>query len=326
MTNTTDKNIVPKLLRGGIDSDKEFVKAVLEDLNASSEASGIVTKAAVLASKIIKFNNYSETEIKGIKASGLEVPYNFASAATAILKQADSNQKSVFYTKLEEELGAQLENDELAKLESIGALDSIKKHAVEYAAYVATQSSNDSSTVKDLSVIRYFSNQSQIPKFYPVPGGQSESYFNSLVASAHSDIDLPILVYGPTGIAKTLAVHYLASVWNSRKLPVPHAPIIPLVTVQCTADSDTYSLIGHEILKNGNVKFQEGPLPMAIEAANKYGFAILLIDELSALNPETQKLLNPLLERKKVIFGEKEWTINPEAKLMVVATTNIAGE
>ncbi len=347
--NITDKTAVlaaPKLLRCEIKSDESyeikidedfveyFINEVLKDLKGiSNEASGLVTKAATLASKAIDFNNYSEAEKKGIEASGLEVPYNFASNAPAILNKADPDQRQreIFDAQLEKALGSLLESDELDKLRSIkGALDSIKEHALEYAAYVATRSSNkeNPSTLEDLSVIRYFSEQSKVSEFYPIHNGQSESYFDSLVASTNYSRkdDLPILVYGPTGLGKTLAVRYFASIWNSKRVPVLHAPLIPLITVQCTPDSDTYSLIGHEILESGAVKFQKGPLPMAIEAANKNGFAILLVDEISALTPETQKLLNPLLERREIISGEKVWSLNPDAKLLIVATANIAGE
>jgi len=318
------------LLRGGISTLDDLVNAVRDDLKSkiSNEASELVSKAAYLASRAIEFNDYRGSEIKGIRASGLEVPYNFVADAPAILKQADSSRRDMFYAELEKNLDALLGENERSKLKRIeGALDSIKKHAVEYAAYRAATRPNDdnSSEVEDLSVIRYFSKGSEIPKFYIIKGAQSESYFNALVASALSD--MPILAYGPTGIAKTLAVNYLAAAWNSRTMPVPHAPIIPLITLQCSSDSDAYSLIGHEIIENGAVKFQKGPLPMAIEAANNNGVAILLIDEIAALNPETQKLLNPLLDGvKAVIFGEKAWHLDPDARLIMVATTNIAGD
>ena len=304
----------------------DLVKAVRSDLanKAVGEKLELINRAAWLAGRVIDFNNYNGPAKEIMQASGIEAPYNFVAEAPLIQKPENAAKLQEFYGNLEIELGKLLSDKDLNTIKGVeGALDSIRKHVPEYAAYKSSEHP-DNKILEDLSSVKYLSPDSKIPDFYVVPGGQSETLLNCLIANVISDT--PTMVYGPTGIAKTLSILYLAAVWNERKKPAPHSSIIPLITLQCSRDSDAYSIIGHEILENGVVKFQKGPLPIAIEEANKRGFAILVLDELAALTQETQKLLNPLFdERRAVIFGEKAWFLNKDSKLFIVATTNVEG-
>ncbi len=324
---TEKTNESTKFLRGKISDLKDLVNAVRSDVGdrfrIGSEELELITKSAGLAGKVIGFNNYGKSAKKLIDASGINVPYNFVEEALHVVNPESPEKLREFYTNLENELGELLSEKEMKRLMRMGgAVDSIKKHALEYAAHMTSVPDND--VLEDLSVIKYFSSDSEVPEFYIVPQGQSEVYFNSLVAAVLSD--KPTMVYGPTGIAKTLSINYLAAVWNERKIPVPHASLIPVITAQCTRDSDSYSLVGHDTLRGNVVAFQKGPLPIAIEEANRRGFAILVLDELAALSPETQKLINPLSnERRAVIFGERAWFLNGDSKLFIVATTNVIG-
>ncbi|EET90087.1 MAG: MoxR family ATPase [Candidatus Micrarchaeales archaeon] len=305
---------------------KDLIKAVSNDLatKVSGEELELINRAAWLAGRVIDFNNYNGLAKDMLPAYGIEAPYNFVAEALLTRNPENAAKLQEFYANLEIEIGNLLSDKDLNAIKGMkGALDSIKEHAFEYALYKSSERP-DNKILEDLSCVKYFSNDSKLPNFYTVSGGQSETYLNSLIVNVISD--KPTMVYGPTGIAKTLSIEYLAAAWNDRNKPAPHSSIIPLINVQCSRDSDAYSLIGHEVLENGVVKFQKGPLPIAIEEANKHGFAILVLDELSALTPEAQKILNPLFdERRAVIFGEKAWFLNADSKLFIVATTNVIG-
>jgi len=139
---------------------------------------------------------------------------------------------------------------------------------------------------------------------------------------------MPVLLVGPTGVGKTLAAEQLAfdmSNENAKKeVPVPHMTPVPLIRYQCSKESGHYDMCGHEVIgKDGSVVFAEGALPLAIRLANERGTAILLIDEINAISPEGQKALNPLLEEKRrVILGSREWALDDNAALIIIATMN----
>ena len=74
---------------------------------------------------------------------------------------------------------------------------------------------------------------------------------------------------------------------------------------------------------NLNGLFQPGILVQAVEIANKKGVCILHLDEINALEPELQKLLNPLLDDRRCITANgKLFKLNDNARLIVIATMN----
>lgn len=126
--------------------------------------------------------------------------------------------------------------------------------------------------------------------------------------------NMPLLFIGPAGIGKTIAIEAYA---QKNK--------IPLIEVQATPDTSDDQLLGHSTLINGEVVFQYGSLPKAVEAANKYGSAILLIDEINLLKPEYQTNLNPLTDyRKEIPINEtkEKFELQPGKKLLVIGTMN----
>ena len=134
-----------------------------------------------------------------------------------------------------------------------------------------------------------------------------------LKAMAKGDFKRPLLLEGEAGTGKTQAAVNFA--YNTG---------IPLVTIQCNRDTSDAELIGHQsILSDGSTAFEIGELPRAVEIANKYGQAILLVDEISALRPEYQKALNALIDDRREVKGNKRaWFLNKDANLIVIATMN----
>lgn len=127
----------------------------------------------------------------------------------------------------------------------------------------------------------------------------------------------PIMFIGPAGTGKTKAVYAFAIKNN-----------IPLIPVQATPDTNEDQLLGHSTLENGNVVYEYGDIPKAIEAANQLGSAILLIDEFSLMKPEVQVIFNPITDFRKSIFineRKESFELKPGKKLLVIGTMNPPG-
>lgn len=125
-----------------------------------------------------------------------------------------------------------------------------------------------------------------------------------------------LILVGPKGIAKTLSVQAYAHLKN-----------IPIITFDCSEDVRRAQLLGHHILKGTESPFVLGPLTSAFEVANELGQCILVLEELSGLSPQMQKVLNPVSDfRKRIEVPECQtvFELKSNAKLWVVGTMNTA--
>ena len=123
-----------------------------------------------------------------------------------------------------------------------------------------------------------------------------------------------VILSGPKGIAKTLSVASWAAKHN-----------VPLITFDCSEDVRRSHLIGMLTLRGDETPFVLGPIPTAFEIANEIGTCILCFEELNALVPQMQKVLNPITDfRRKIEVPEcrRVFRLDPEAKLWVVGTMN----
>ena len=125
---------------------------------------------------------------------------------------------------------------------------------------------------------------------------------------------IPILLRGPKGTGKTLSIAYFAAKKG-----------IPIIQFDCSENTKRFDLIGRFILKGDEVKYLLGALPTAIEIANQAGRAILVLEELNALTPQMQKVLNQILDwRRHIYIPEigKTYELKNGAKLLICATMN----
>lgn len=123
-----------------------------------------------------------------------------------------------------------------------------------------------------------------------------------------------IILVGPKGIGKTLAV----AAWAG-------ANKVPIITADCSEDVRRSHLIGTFILRGQESPFVLGPLPTAIEIANEVGHCILCLEEINALTPQMQKVLNPLGDfRRKLEVPEckRVFSLKGGAKLWLCGTMN----
>lgn len=126
-----------------------------------------------------------------------------------------------------------------------------------------------------------------------------------------------LVLVGPKGNGKSLS---LAS-WAALK----H---YPLVTVDCSEDLRTAKLLGSFTLRGNETPFVLGPVTTAFEIANECGNCILNFEEINALSPQAQKILNPVLDfRKRVEVPEagKVFELEPGKTLWVTGSMNTAG-
>lgn len=123
-----------------------------------------------------------------------------------------------------------------------------------------------------------------------------------------------LIISGPKGVGKSLSV-----------LSYAQKNTIPTVVVDCSEDLRRSQLIGSTVLRGDRTPFVLGPIPTAIEVANEIGDCILLFEEINALTPQMQKLLNPITDfRKSILVPEcnSSFSLNESAKLWVVGTMN----
>jgi len=131
---------------------------------------------------------------------------------------------------------------------------------------------------------------------------------------AHLENGIPILLTGPKGEGKTLSIAYFAA---KKK--------IPIIQFDCSENTKRYDLIGRFVLKGNDVFYLLGVLPTAIEVANQYGAAILVLEEINSLTPQMQKVLNQILDWRKHVYVPEigvTFKLRDGAKLLICATRN----
>lgn len=126
-----------------------------------------------------------------------------------------------------------------------------------------------------------------------------------------------IILVGPKGSGKSLSV---ASFCKKHGYPV--------ITFDASEDVRRSHLIGMFVLRGNETPFVLGPLTTAIEVANEKGKCVLILEEINALTPQAQKVLNPLTDFRRSIEvpeAKKVFRLNPGAQLWVVGTMNDVG-
>jgi nitric oxide reductase NorQ protein len=123
-----------------------------------------------------------------------------------------------------------------------------------------------------------------------------------------------LILEGPKGVAKSLSIQSFAAERG-----------IPLVTVEGSEDIRRSHLIGMFIMRGDETPFILGDITTAIEVANEAGECILNFEEINAISPQMQKIINPLTDfRKRVSVPEcgRVFELRPGAKLWVTGTMN----
>lgn len=127
-----------------------------------------------------------------------------------------------------------------------------------------------------------------------------------------------LLFEGPQGIGKTLSFAHVAS---------KHG--IPCIMFPCSRDTKKKHLVVRPWIEveNGEKKsvYIPGHLLLGIQAANEYGEAMVVLEEMNALLPHMQKSLNEMLDwRQEINVPEAgaKFELEDGANLLVGATMN----
>ena len=121
-----------------------------------------------------------------------------------------------------------------------------------------------------------------------------------------------VILSGPKGIGKSLSVAAFAKERG-----------IPLVTFDCSEDVRRSNMLGTFIVRGDEMAFILGPVTTAFDIANTHGQCILLMEEINALSPQAQKLLNPVADfRKRLEVAEAQHVFRAKGDLWVVGTMN----
>jgi MoxR-like ATPase len=123
-----------------------------------------------------------------------------------------------------------------------------------------------------------------------------------------------ILLYGPPGTGKTLLAISLANSVNA-----------PYYIIDGSPDLDRRDLEGNWELIEGETRFNNGPLTLAIRDANKEGISIIIINEINAIRESEQISFNSLLSENHINLiskGFEKHELGKKSKLIIIGTMN----
>ena len=124
----------------------------------------------------------------------------------------------------------------------------------------------------------------------------------------------PLLLVGPKGIGKTLCIDAFAAKQE-----------MPLIRYDCSDGTKKFDLYGRFTIIGQETVYKPGILATAIETANQFGSAVLVLEEVNALNGAMQKVLNSLLDYRHSLMIEelnKVYSLNSSVNLLICATMN----
>lgn len=122
-----------------------------------------------------------------------------------------------------------------------------------------------------------------------------------------------LLLKGPKGNGKSLSIRAFAATFK-----------IPLVVIECSENTKDLQLIGRYVLAGGETQFVLTGIPKAIKTANEVGRCILLFEEFNALTPQSQKLLNGVLQERAIEVDAlgRTYRLKPGCSVWFTGTMN----
>lgn len=118
-----------------------------------------------------------------------------------------------------------------------------------------------------------------------------------------------VYISGPSGSGKNEMIENICASLNK-----------PLVRVGCTRETKEEHLIGTKTLIDGNIVYEVGPVVWAAENS-----AVLVLDELSVLEPSEAMCLQQAMEGKPFFVKSANRLVTPKEGFIVIATDNTKG-
>jgi len=186
------------------------------------------------------------------------------------------------------------------------------------------QSQKIEKSVKRIKSKVIFSDE-KIPDYIPMHNVKGMNEWDLIIKTIDGDVEnwgtkeeqhvTLIQIKAESGTGKTVLSHNIARHYKC-----------PIVTLNCVASLQDIDLYGSHVLVDGETLWQDGPIPMAIRAANKYKTCVLLMNEFNALPQNTQMGMNSLFDLQNNIIiamnNNEEVKLNDDSQLIVIATMN----
>ena len=137
--------------------------------------------------------------------------------------------------------------------------------------------------------------------FYKAVGSEIE-VFNQI-----NQLQLPLLLKGPTGSGKSRFIEFMANELNKK-----------LITVSCHEETSATDLIGRFIIKGAETVWIDGPLSIAVKNGH-----ILYLDEVAEARPDVIVAIHSLTDHRRELFIDKLGeTIKAHPDFLLVASFN----
>ena len=137
--------------------------------------------------------------------------------------------------------------------------------------------------------------------FYKAVGSEIE-VFNQI-----NQLQLPLLLKGPTGSGKSRFIEFMANELNKK-----------LITVSCHEETSATDLIGRFIIKGAETVWIDGPLSIAVKNGH-----IVYLDEVAEARPDVIVAIHSLTDHRRELFIDKLGeTIKAHPDFLLVASFN----
>jgi MoxR-like ATPase len=125
-----------------------------------------------------------------------------------------------------------------------------------------------------------------------------------------SKIFYPVFISGESGLGKNAMVENVCGILGR-----------DMIRYNCSVETDAVSLLGGPTLVNGNVVYNDGPVVTAMKEG-----AVLLLDEISKVNPNSILCLMGILEGKEWYNPHTSEVVVPKEGFNIIATANSLGK
>ena len=275
-----------------------------------------------LIGKSASSGKFSKSVIYGYESfnGDSQIPQNFSSGKTSDqlaeeLRQQEAKQQFLNAEKLKADQEAQAKYQELeAQRLAEEQIRQEEQAKIKQQAQEARKKARiDGFISQEIpSYIQKFDYMKNIPtKARPYYAqGTEEAILNSCL-----NLGKHVILSGQAGSGKTELV-----------LKVAHEQQIPIFKFSCSSDVRMADLIGSKtISEDGNsILFEAGMLTKAVLTANKYGKAIILLDEINVLAEKVQKNVNGLADGTGFIdLPNGRIAINQGVQFLIAGTMNL---
>lgn len=111
-------------------------------------------------------------------------------------------------------------------------------------------------------------------------------------------LNLPVMLKGPTGIGKTRFVEYMS--WKIKKQYLKTGEKFPLITISCHEDLSSGDLLGRYLLDSSGTCWQDGPLTLATRVGG-----ICYLDEIVEARKDTTVLIHSVTDHRRILYLDR---------------------